>query len=210
VSALTYCRPCHAAAHGGAPQYRRGAPASRIVTQAGPGALLLAAWSSFAMACGYRPAADVVGRRSLCVEGLAPHVSDPDAAAALEAGARQVLAGEGRNDACEATLVLELVELRSVPEGLVSRRGDVLSRAARWTATAHGELHARGRQMSSEDLGLIRVGVTQAYASTPAAQLDASSSARVEAARRAGEGLARRALGLPAPSDPRPLTLGDP
>lgn len=184
--------------------------ASRVVTCFHPGVLLLVACSSFAMACGYRPASDVIGQRSLCVEGVTPRVSDPEAAAALEAGARQALVGEGRTDACDATLVVELVDLRSVPEGIVSRRGDVLSRAERWIATAHGELHSRDRKTPGEDLGLIRVGVTQAYASTAPAQLDASSAARVDAARRAGEGLARRALGLPAPSDPRPSTLGDP
>jgi hypothetical protein len=97
-----------------------------------------------------------------------------------------------------------LVGLDDVPEGIVSSGGAVDARGERVVATARGALVSPDGQNSDLELGVLSVGVTYAYAGSSAREVEVRTAARREAAWRAGQGMAERAMGYPRPSDPRP------
>lgn len=170
---------------------------------------VLAALAVLAAGCGYRlggSAPDPLGPFVVTTRPAAP--ARAAVVAAAEAGARAELARAGELGACApsgaagcAALVLEVLRVEETSAAVVASPsgGAPLAGAVRVAVTGRGvvrrgdaEVRATGEVTASEVVGRVDGAVAGAAASGAAAE---------RAARRLGERVARRALGLPEPSD---------
>jgi hypothetical protein len=156
--------------------------------------------------CGYHLAnapSDPLG--PFTIAGGAVHAPDSALAAAAEEGARAELAREGQLEARGAGSVIEIELLRvdEASEGIASGpSGSPTARAVTVTATGRARIRrARGAAVE-RDSGEVRVGETAATAPSVAAGVVVRDEAARAAARRLGEALVRRLLGVPSPGEP--------
>jgi hypothetical protein len=153
--------------------------------------------------CGYRPARSFYGAHGFAVAPGPVHVSDAEAALALEAGARVELSRHGAlancapsDDDC-ATLVVELLRIDEVTEGVSVGAGSPLGGGTRITASGRATTFRGSARETTAEVSASEVSAAPSNAATDV--IRRSEGAR-RAARRLGERLVRIALRMPEPS----------
>jgi hypothetical protein len=156
--------------------------------------------------CGYRSAHEALpSLGSVCVVTGRHEVADAAATVAVAAGARAALLRSGVRARCDggATLHVRLERLRSEPVGAAQGpAGEPTARGVRVLAIARAEWVGPGGG-EARSLGEAVGEVVIAPSGEAWGEARGEADARVLAARRAGEALARRACGLPSPLEPR-------
>jgi hypothetical protein len=133
-------------------------------------------------------------------------VRSPDAAlaAVAEEGARAELSRAGMLGAgagAPAVLEVELVRVDETSEGIALAAGAPLARAVRVTAVGRARVRRPGGGPAERETGDVEVSETVARAGSVGGAAVARDEAGRAAARRLGEALARRVLGLPEPAE---------
>jgi len=150
--------------------------------------------------CGYQPVRTASSRaEAWCVTSGPEPGTHPQAVVSLEFGARDTLAQRDRLVSCDqgATLVIQVLDVRFEPVGIVAQQDDPSARSTRVKVTATAHVRSEGQR---KDLGVVTEEYVVANGSTPMAEENARAVGVVSAARRAGESLARRLLGEPVQS----------
>lgn len=142
--------------------------------------------------CGYRPVYATAGSERYCVVGASPTVADVQASAALETGVKSELAKMGVVGDCSRAhrVSVSLLELRTTSEGIVDLQSTPVSRGLRVTAVASATIDADSPEARQQ--GPVEYEVLLAPQQIAFAESQSEQSARVAAARGAGERLARR------------------
>jgi hypothetical protein len=159
--------------------------------------------------CGYHlvhAASDPLGPFSVTAGPL--RAPDAALAAAAEEGARAELsrAGALAGRGAPAEIEIEIVRVDEASEGIALTRPDLpLARGVRVTATGRARIRPAGGTAAERETGDVQASEVAAGAAG-ASSMGAAAVTRDEAGRRAarrlGEILVRRLLGVPAPGEP--------
>ena len=157
--------------------------------------------------CGYHLVHDAGMREGgpFVVTGSVSRAPSASLAAAVEEGARaelarsKMLAGAG----AAAAIEVELIRVDETSEGIaVGSGGAPLARAVRVTAVGRAAVRRPGGAPAEHQTGEVQASEVAARAgSVGGAVVTAEEAGRI-AARRLGEALVRRVLGLPQPDEP--------
>ena len=166
---------------------------------------LALALASLLPACGYHLGhvpLDPLGPFSLASSPL--RVPDAALAAAAEEGARAELSRSGQlaSGGAPAEIEIELLRVDETSEGIaVGAQGIPLARGVRVTAIGRARLLGRGGKVT-RDTGDVRSSEVAATAPGVGQAVVVGDEAGRAAARRLGETLVRRILGVPDPGEP--------
>jgi hypothetical protein len=164
--------------------------------------LVLTAAALPSSACGYRSALDRAPGERLTVVAAPFRTPHPEAVQEVLNGVRQELArAEALGDGGFPRLVVELVRVDELPAGIQSLAGQSpLGRGSDLGVTARAWVEERHGSPASRDTGDVRRVETVAQGADSVASSLAATDAIRASARRVGQALALRALGIPEPS----------
>lgn len=164
----------------------------------------MVAMAAAMIGCGYRLAHAPVDPLGPFVVVSGPvHVPSTAALAAAEEGARAELSRAGQLSPSSAggSLEIEVLRIEEASEAAGLDNGVPLARGLRITVTGRARLRGEGRHEVQRDTGDLRVAEVVAPAGAPAWVLGREEAERT-AARRLGEALVRRLLGVAEPGEP--------
>lgn len=154
--------------------------------------------------CGYRAVYSEGTATPLCVVAASPRVPDFSAVQAALDGARAELARSGSLSPSGhyPCLVVEVLRVEERSTGVLAVEETPRARGSAVVVTGRGGIQAEPGAPLSRDTGDLRRGVALEAGTTLGAEAARHRAATEAAAHALGRDLARRALGLPVPSNP--------